>query len=110
MYQDEVCQRIAAGSDEGFYDNLSNFSSLLMSAIVWSFVSAICQITVGAFGCWFTSLLCMMVAFTSWVFLALAINGVHNNWKSALAYANQVALKKNKANIDKHKQSPFDSD
>lgn len=108
IYQDEVCQRIATGSDEGFYDNLSNFSSLLMKAIVWSFISAICQITLGAIGCWLSSIVCLLVAFISWMYLAFAINAVHNNWGAALVYANEVALKKNKANINKHKKSPFD--
>jgi len=108
LYQDEVCQKIAMNEKIGFYDNLSNFSSLLMKAITWSFISAICQITLGFFGGIFVSLICLTVAVISWYYLGCAIYRVHKNWDSALIYAERVALINNDDRIKSHSKSPFE--
>lgn len=107
LYQDEICQKIAMKESVGFYDNLSNFSTLLMKAISWSFISAICQITLGFFGGLIVSVICLTVAVISWYYLGNAIYRVHKNWSSALIYAEKIALIKNKKRIEKHSETPF---
>jgi hypothetical protein len=107
IYQDKVCQKVALNEGVGFYDNLSNFSGLLMKAIVWSFSSAICQISFGFFETWWASIVCLSVAIISWCYLARAIFEVHANWQDALDYADQTAKKKYKNKLAEHKRNPF---
>lgn len=108
IYQDKVCEKVALNEGLGFYDNLSNFSSLLMKAIVWSFGSAICQISFGFFETWWASSICLIVAVLSWCYLGKAIFEVHSNWQDALSYADQTAKKKYKTKLAEHRKNPFD--
>ncbi|MDO6446627.1 hypothetical protein Q4493_12655 [Colwellia sp. 1_MG-2023] len=107
IYQNKVCQKIAANENIGFYDNLSNFSNLLMKAISWSFISAISQISFGFFESWWASIICLLAAIISWCYLGKAIYEVHANWQDALDYADKTARSKHKEVIEKQKQNPF---
>jgi hypothetical protein len=103
-YQLEVCQKIALGKNEGFYTKLQNFSSLLMKAITWSFLSAIFQVVLGAFKTGIASGLCFMVAIVSWVYLARAIYHVQNNMRIAIEYKETLKNEEMEAKITELKK------
>ena len=108
IYQKKVCEKIAVNENIGFYDSLSNFSNLLVKAIVLSFVSALFQISFGFFETWWASIACLSIAILSWCYLGKAIYEVHANWQDALEYADLTAKEKYKGEIAKQKQNPFD--
>lgn len=86
-YQDSICQKIALGSKEGFYDSLQRFSDLLLKAIVFSFISAMFQITLGYVKDPIASIICFFIAGISWVYLARAIYHVQDNWRKSIEYS-----------------------
>lgn len=108
LYQEETCQRIADGETDSFYENLSNFSNLLMYAIISSFISAISQIAFGFLNVWWASSICLFIAIVSWMFLGMAIYRVHQNWQDSFRFADQKAKKSKKDRIKELKKDPFE--
>ncbi|MFT4850451.1 MAG: hypothetical protein ACI83B_003008 [Sediminicola sp.] len=102
-YQDKICQKIALGSKEGFYDSLQRFSDLLLKAIVFSFISAMFQITLGYVQHPVTSIICFLIAGFSWIYLARAIYHVQDNWRKSIEYSESMAKEKLAKKINDYK-------
>ena len=99
-YQRKIRQRRGLGQNVGFYSPLKNFSRLLMSSIVLSFLSAIAQISIGYSSDPRAIAFCLMLAFTSWILVALSIYYVGVNWSKALDLAEDKA-KDNERELNK---------
>ncbi|WP_444940251.1 hypothetical protein ACJJI3_15935 [Microbulbifer sp. ZKSA004] len=93
-YQEKISQARKLGSDVGFYTPLKNFSRLLLCAIVLSFLSALSQISIGYISNPWAVIFCLILAFISWVLVAIAIYYVGENWSSAIDLAEKKAVKK----------------
>ena len=90
-YQRKIRQRRKLGQEVGFYTPLKNFSKLLMSSIVLSFLSALSQISVGYSSDYRAVLFCLLIAVASWVLVGIAIYYVGVNWSKALDLAEETA-------------------
>jgi len=107
-YQQEMCEKIALGQAAGFYCNLQNFSSLLMKAIAWSFISALSQVVFGVFEKPCTTIICFAIAFVSWFYLARAIYHVQNNMRVAIEYKEEMKKLEKESEIEKCKKALSD--
>ena len=95
-YQRKIRQRRNLGQEIGFYTPLKNFSRLLMSAIVLSFISALSQISIGYISDYRAVAFCLFIAIFSWVLVAVAIYYVGSNWSQALDLAETTATEHEK--------------
>ncbi len=96
-YQDAISQRRSLGQSIGYYTQLKNFSLLLATSIVMSFLSALSQITLG-YSCNCTLIIiCLFIAFMSFALVGASIVLAAKNWSKALDMAESCAVKKNDA-------------
>ena len=98
-YQDAINQRISVGQNIGYYTHLKNFSFLLTSSIIMSFLSALSQISLGYVESCFSIIACLTIAFVSFSLVAISIFLVAKNWSKALDMAESRAINKNRNKI-----------
>lgn len=95
QYQDAVKQRRGKGQKIGYYSQLKNFSNWLVLSIVFSFLSALSQISIGYSNNTYLISICLFLAVLSWLFVAISIFLVSRNWSMALDMAESKAIEKN---------------
>ncbi|MBN1006288.1 hypothetical protein [Amphritea pacifica] len=104
-YQRKIAQRRRLGQEVKYYGPLKNFSRLFMSAIVLSFLSALSQISIGYVDDYRYVGFCLMLAFASWVLVAIAIYYVGINWSKALDLAENKAVEEEQKTVDEKNKS-----
>ena len=104
-YQRKIAQRRSLGQEVKYYGPLKNFSRLFMSAVVLSFLSALSQISFGYVGDYRYVGFCLMLAFASWVLVAIAIYYVGINWSKALDLAEDKAVEEEHKSVDQKNKS-----